>query len=87
MFSLSDAVYAANEIGIMFNQFNIKDLLVGMNIELEHGTRNPMTNITNDDLILTAKIALAHLMEYPDYYNTEYGLPALENKLMLKLKK
>ena len=64
MFSLSDAVYAANEIGIMFNQFNIKDLLVGMNIELEHGTRNPMTNITNDDLILTAKIAFQKHNKY-----------------------
>ncbi len=81
MFSLKDAVDVANELGIEFKNFSIKDLLTGLNIELEHGTRNPITNITNDDLIMTAKIALAHLMEYPDYYNKEIGLPTLEKKL------
>ena len=81
MFSLKDAVDVANELGIEFKNFSIKDLLTGLNIELEHGTRNPITNITNDDLIMTAKIALAHLMEYPDYYNKEFGLPNLEKKL------
>lgn len=40
----------------------------GLNIELEHGSRNPLTNITNDDLDMTAKITLAHLMEFPNYY-------------------
>ena len=50
-------------------------------IELEHGSVNPKTNVTNDDKIMTLKIALAHLNEYPDYYNEEYGLPALEKKL------
>ena len=81
MFSLKDAVDVANKLGIEFKNFSIKDLLTGLNIELEHGTRNPITNITNDDLIMTAKIALAHLMEYPDYYNKEFGLPNLEKKL------
>ena len=81
MFSLKDAVDVANELGIKFENFSFKDLLVGMNIELEHGTRNPITNITNDDKILTAKIALAHLMEYPNYYDEELGVPALEKKL------
>jgi len=41
---------------------------MGLNIELEHGKRNAFTNVTNDDEILTAKIALAHLNEFPDYY-------------------
>jgi len=40
----------------------------GMDIELEHGTVNPDTNITDDDPTMTAKIALAHLNEIPDYY-------------------
>ena len=39
-----------------------------MDVELEHGTVSPATNVTNDDPILTAKIALAHLNEFPDYY-------------------
>ncbi len=37
------------------------------------GTRarlhDPVTNVTDDDLLLTAKIALAHLNEFPDYYD------------------
>lgn len=81
MFSLEDAVYAANKLEIEFDKFSIKDLLTGMNIELEHGTRNPLTNVTNDDLIMTIKIALAHLLEFPNYYNEEYGLPAWEKML------
>lgn len=39
-----------------------------MNVELEHGTKYKKTNVTNNDLISTGKIALAHLLEYPDYY-------------------
>ena len=38
------------------------------NTELEHGKRDPKTNVTNDDLIMTGKIALVHLNEFPDYY-------------------
>ena len=32
------------------------------------GRRDPATDVTGDDLILTGKIALAHLNEFPDYY-------------------
>ncbi len=49
--------------------FGIEDLIAGLNVESEHGTVSPKTNVTNDDLIDTAKIALAHLNEYPDYYH------------------
>ena len=41
---------------------------MGLLVELEHGTRDPETNVTDDDVSLTAKIALAHLNEFPDYY-------------------
>ena len=84
MFAIEDAVYAANELGIQFKDFSIKDFLTGLNIELEHGKINPITNITNDDLIMTAKIALAHLLEYPNYYDEKYGLPELEKNLSKK---
>ena len=40
----------------------------GLNVELEHGKRNPLTNVTDDDLIDTTKIVLAHLLEAPNYY-------------------
>jgi hypothetical protein len=43
-------------------------LLPGMDVELGHGTRDPETNVTGDDAIMTAKIARAHLNEFPDYY-------------------
>lgn len=81
MFTLEDAISAANELGIQFDKFSIKDFLVGINIELEHGLVNPLTNVTNNDLIITAKIALAHLMEFPNYYDNEVGLPAMERRL------
>lgn len=81
MFNIKDAVNIANKLNIRFDDFNIKDFLTGLNIELEHGTINPKTNITNNDLEMTAKIALAHLNEYPNYYNKEYGLPKLEEQL------
>lgn len=85
MFTIEDAVYLANELGILFDKFSIKDLIVGLNIELEHGYQNPITNVTNNDLLMTGKIALAHLMEFPNYYNEEYGLPALERNLKKRL--
>ncbi len=85
MFNLKDAVEIANKLNIKFDKFSIKDLLTGMNIELEHGKINEATNITNDDLELTTKIALAHLNEYPNYYNEEYGLPKFEKTLKEKL--
>ena len=80
MFSLSDAVMVANELGVSFDNFSIQDFITGLNIELEHGYINPI-----NDLIMTAKIALAHLMEFPNYYNEEYGLPALERDLKRRM--
>ena len=81
MFTLKDALSAANKLNIKFNKFTPIDLLTGINIELEHGKINKETNVTNDDLIITTKIALAHLNEFPNYYNKEYGLPAMEKYL------
>ena len=53
---------------------------------MEHGKVNPLTNVTNDDLIKTAKIALAHLNEFPNYYNSIYGLKAFEKYIEYKAK-
>jgi hypothetical protein len=41
---------------------------MGMDVELEHGSHDEETNVTNDDPLTTGKIALAHLKEFPDYY-------------------
>ena len=84
MFNLSDALYAAKILNINFDKFTVYEFLEGINIELEHGKVNMKTNVTNNDLIMTAKIALAHLNEYPNYYNKEYGLKVFEEYLKRK---
>ena len=86
MYTIKDALWFVNEMGIILDKFSIKDLVTGLNIENEHGLVNPVTNVTNNDLLTSGKIALAHLMEYPNYYNEEYGLPAFERNLKDKLK-
>ena len=81
MFKIKDVLDVAKELNIDFTKFSLNDFITGINIELEHGLVNPETNVTNNNLLLTAKIALAHLNEFPDYYNKEYGLPAFEERL------
>jgi hypothetical protein len=81
MFEIEDAVYASEVLDIKFDKFTILDFLEGINIELEHGTINSKTNITNDDLIMTSKIALAHLNEFPNYYNKNFGIKKFEEYL------
>ncbi len=85
MYNLNDALYAAHVLGIKFDKFSQEEFLEGLNIEAEHGMINPITNVTNDDLVMTAKIALAHLNEFPNYYNKDYGLKVFENFLKKKL--
>ena len=58
----------AKYLNIKFDKFDVEQFRIGLNVELEHGNINPVTNVTNDDPILTGKIALAHLNEFPDYY-------------------
>lgn len=69
-FTLDEAKDAASQAGIDFTQvdFTPEQLMVGMNVELEHGSRDPETNVSNDDPVVTAKIAWAHLKESKDYY-------------------
>ena len=81
MFKIEDIVRVAKMLGVKFDRFSLEDLVTGIQIELEHGTISPNTNVTNDDLVLTMKIALAHLNEFSDYYNKDYGLPAWEKFL------
>ncbi len=69
-FSKEEAAAIALVMGIDCNksQFHLDDFWMGINVELEHGKISSQTNVTNDDLIMTGKIALAHLNEFPDYY-------------------
>ncbi len=49
--------------------FDVEQFRAGMATELEHGSRDPQTDVTSDDLTLTGMIAWAHLKEFPDYYD------------------
>ena len=84
MFNDIDIINVAKILNIDFKNFSFDDFKRGINIELEHGKINPKTNITNNNLIMTAKIALAHLNEFPIYYNEEYGIISFENFLKNK---
>ncbi len=87
MFKIDDALYAVSILGVSFDKFTKEEFLEGINIELEHGLVNPKTNVTNNDLILTSKITLAHLNEFSNYYNKDYGLKNFERFLQSKLMK
>jgi hypothetical protein len=63
-----EAENIGNTLGILWNDISLEEFVMGMNVELEHGTKFPETNITGNDPILTGKIAWAHLKEFPDYY-------------------
>ena len=82
-FTLSEAVDVAKQLGIDFEKvgFTPEEFLEGINIELEHGTVDTHTNVTNDDPIATGKIALAHLNEIQIYYNKDIGLHAWEHAI------
>jgi Protein of unknown function (DUF5661) len=68
-FTAEEAKEVGEKIGIKWDKFDVDQFRRGMDVELEHGTRDPSTNVTNDDPIMTGKIALAHLNEFPDYYD------------------
>jgi len=69
-FTADEARAAGERIGIAWatSPFDVEQFRAGMDVELEHGTHDPETNVTDDDVEVTAKIALAHLNEFPDYY-------------------
>lgn len=71
VFTADQAREVGEAIGIDWatSRFDVEQLLMGMEVELEHGTHDPETNVTDDDVVVTAKIARAHLNEFPDYYS------------------
>lgn len=68
LISIEEAREIGDQLGITWDRFDVDQFRIGMEVELEHGTANPLTNVTEDDLVVTGKIALAHLNELPDYY-------------------
>ena len=57
-----------DEIGVDWSRFDLEQFRFGMDVEYEHGSHDPQTDVTHDDPVMTGKIALAHMKEFPDYY-------------------
>ena len=63
-----EAKLVGDEIGVDWNRFDLEQFRACMDVEFEHGAHDPQTDVTYDDPIITGKIALAHMKEFPDYY-------------------
>ncbi len=70
-FTTEEARRIGEEIGIEWatSPFDVEQFRMGMDVELEHGLHDLLTNVTGDEPTVTGKIALAHLREFPDYYS------------------
>jgi hypothetical protein len=78
--SSDEARRIGNSLGIDWSRVDLEQFRRGLFVELEHGTKDPETNVTNDDMGLTGKSALAHLKEFPDYYTRLAALEAEADK-------
>ncbi len=67
-FTTKQARDIGNKLKIDWKRFDVEQFRMGLDVELEHGLRDAATDVTGNDPILTGKIALAHLNEFPDYY-------------------
>lgn len=68
-FTTEQARAIGEQLGLDWTKFDVEQFRRGMDVELEHGLQDPATNVTNDDPLITGKIALAHLNEFADYYD------------------
>ena len=66
--SSEEAKRVGDEIGVDWDRFDLEQFRAGMDVEYEHGSHDPQTDVTGDDPVITGKIALAHMKEFPDYY-------------------
>lgn len=67
-FTAKEAKKTGEMLGVDWSKFDVEQFQRGMDVELEHGLVDPHTNVSNDDPLITGKIALAHLNEFADYY-------------------
>lgn len=63
-----EARRVGDALNVDWDQIDLEQFRRGMDVELEHGAHDPQTDVTHDDPLMTGKIALAHLKEFPDYY-------------------
>jgi hypothetical protein len=85
-FTDEEAKRIGDRLGIDWGDVDLSEFRVGLGVELEHGTRDPETDVTGDDELLTGKIALAHLREFPDYYTRLEKLEAEADEYWAKIK-
>ena len=74
VFTAEQAKTVGDKLGIDWSKFNIEQFKMGMEVELEHGKIDSNTNVSDDDPLITGKIALAHLNEFSDYYTRLYKM-------------
>jgi hypothetical protein len=67
-FSADEAKSIGDRLGVDWGKLNLEQFRLGLAVEMEHGSRDPETDVTQNDPLITGKIALAHLNEFPDYY-------------------
>jgi len=67
-FTKEEAKKIGEQLEIKWDKFDVEQFKMGMDVELEHGTVDLNTNVTDDNPLMTGKIALAHLNEFSDYY-------------------
>ncbi|MBD3238455.1 MAG: hypothetical protein GF332_02345 [Candidatus Moranbacteria bacterium] len=68
-FTKEQAKEIGKKLGIDWSNFDVEQFRHGMDVELEHGSHDPNTDVSGDDPMITGKITLAHLNEFPDYYD------------------
>ncbi|MEW6294737.1 MAG: DUF5661 family protein [Candidatus Diapherotrites archaeon] len=73
-FTAKEAKRIGEKLEIKWKEFNVEQFRMGLDVELEHGKRDNKTNVSNDNPVITGKIALAHLNEFPDYYTRLYKM-------------
>lgn len=67
-YTKDEAQVIGQKLGVDFEKINLDQFKRGLEVEMEHGSHDSQTNVTNNDDLLTGKIAWAHLKEIPDYY-------------------
>lgn len=85
--TLDDSTKIGKKLNINWSDISKSQWNAAMNVEMEHGTVDPKTNVSNDDLMITGKIALAHINEFTDYYlrldqmekRAKMGFPVCKN--------
>ena len=86
-FTAKEALKVGDKLGISWKEFDVEQFRMGLDVELEHGRVHKKTNITNNNPVMTGKIALAHLNEFADYYTRLARLEEQADKYWEKRKK